>query len=120
METDEARAGKEINMTNIKIRGAKAIFQFLDTNTTANPPNKAGRILSKAGASSSDSRIGCKGANKRTPRKMITMVVMDETAMEIVEITSPSSVPDFTLAKAMALMAQGTLRLVKFPVTNPR
>ena len=38
----------------------------------------------------------------------------------MVEMTSPSSLPGLTLAASMALSAQGTLRLVRLPVTKPR
>ena len=49
---------------------------------------------------------------------MTIVVVMLETAIEIVEITSPSSVFALTFAFSIAFSAQGILRLVMFPVMN--
>jgi hypothetical protein len=118
--TDPEREGAEMNNANIKIKGARAIFQFLEIKTTARAPNRAGKILAKAGANSSDSRIGWSCARRITPSRIIIVVTMEETAMAMVEITSPSSVPGLTSAISMALRAQGTLRLVRLPVTKPR
>jgi len=51
---------------------------------------------------------------------IIAVVTREETAMAMVEMTSPSSVPGLTLAASMAFRAQGTLRLVRLPVTKPK
>ena len=55
-----------------------------------------------------------------TPSTMMSMVTIDETAMEMVEMTSASSVPFSTPACSMQLSAQGTFRFERLPVTNPR
>ena len=46
---------------------------------------------------------------------MIRVVTIEDTATAIVEITSPSSVRDFTSALSIAVSAAGTLRLVRLP-----
>ena len=101
-------------------RGARPIFQFLDIYTTPNPPNKAGRILANAGFNASDSNSGLIAVSPNTPIAIMIMVTMLDTAMAIVEITSPSSVPGFTLDAFMAFKAHGALRLEMFPVTKER
>ena len=58
MPTELARDGTQINRTIIKISGARAIFRFLARYTTASAPKSAGRMLSNAGCSASDSRKG--------------------------------------------------------------
>ena len=45
---------------------------------------------------------------------------MEVVAIAMVEITSPSSLPGFTLAASMELMAAGAFRLVMLPVTKAR
>ena len=51
---------------------------------------------------------------------MIKVVTIDEVAIEIVEITSPSSLVARTFAFSMELSAQGSFRLLIFPVTKLR
>ena len=104
----------------MKISGARAIFQSLETYTTASPPNSAGKMLANAGASTGLSNTGRSAPSMHTPRMMITVVTREETAMANVDSTSPSSEPGSTPAERMALSAQGTLRLVKLPVTKPK
>ena len=55
---EEFNAGTKMNNINIKIIGNIAIFQFLETNTTASAPKSAGIAWSKAGANVSDVNIG--------------------------------------------------------------
>ena len=65
-------------------------------------------------------RIGVSGTSSATPTAMITVVTIEDVATAIVEITSPSSEPGFTLAFSIAVNAAGTFRFVRFPVTNAR
>jgi len=58
-------------------------------------------MLSNAGANASDSKIGVKGMSKITPTAIIIVVIIDELAIAIVEITSPSSVECFTCAASL-------------------
>ena len=51
---------------------------------------------------------------------MTMVVTMEEVATAMVEITSPFSVPGFTLAFSMAVRAAGTFRLVRLPVTKAK
>ena len=90
--TAELSAGMAMNKISISTSGAMAIFQFRETNTTPNPPKSAGRIYSKAGARTGDSRTGVRGTISRTPRIIMKVVTMLETAMATVATTSPSSV----------------------------
>ena len=64
--------------------------------------------------------VSRKGANARTPIARITVVTIDDVAIAIVEITSPSSLFAFTFALSIALIAQGSLRLTILPVTKER
>ena len=97
-----------------------AIFQFRETNTTPSPPNRAGRICANAGSSTGDSSTGDSGTIRITPRIIISVVTMLDTAMAMVETTSPSSEPAFTSACSSAFRAQGSFRLEIFPVTKDR
>lgn len=58
--TELDKEGSKRNKTIININGAIAIFQFLLTYTTANPPNKDGSILSKAGFNTGELMMGDK------------------------------------------------------------
>ena len=51
---------------------------------------------------------------------MISVVTSELVAIAIVETASPCSLEASTCASSIALSAQGTLRFVRFPVTNPR
>ena len=118
--TELAKDGTSRKRMTIKHTGTTATFQFLLIYTTPNPPNKAGKILSKAGFNTGEFKIGVSCASKKTPAAIITVVVMALVAIAMVEITSPSSVPGYTLAFSIAFSAAGTLWLVKLPVTKPR
>ena len=108
----EFKAGTKINRTSIKIMGAIESFKFLEINTTARPPKSAGNIILNAGSKTGDSSIGVKGTMHITPIMMIMVVTILETAMEIVEITSPSSLVAFTFALSIASMGQGSFKLL--------
>ena len=110
----------QIKRISIKIIGTIAIFQFFDIYTTPSAPNNAGKILSNAGSSTLFWRMGVSGTISATPSAMISIVTMLETAVEMVEIISPSSLLALTPASSMHEIAQGTLRLERLPVTNPR
>ena len=88
--------------------------------TTASPPKSAGNIRSNAGSKTGDSSIGVSGTISITPKIIIIVVTILETAIAIVEITSPSSLLGFTSARSIASTAQGSLRLEILPVTNER
>ena len=118
--TELANDGTSKNNTTMNNSGAMDSFQFLLTYTTASPPNKAGKILSKAGLTTGLSKIGVSGTSRATPKAIMMVVTMDEVPTARVEITSPSSLPGFTFAFSMAFNAAGTFRLVKFPVTTAR
>jgi hypothetical protein len=118
--TEPDRAGTQRNNKTINIMGAKDIFQFLLTYTTANPPNREGSIFSNAGFKTGELMIGASCAKSNTPIAITIVVTMDEVATAIVEIISPSSDPDLTLAFSIALKALGTLRFVRLPVTKAR
>jgi len=115
-----ARPGTKINSTAMTKIGATAIFQFRLIITTAIPPNNEGRIFSKAGANTGDSSKGLIQNSKNTPTVRSNVVTSELTAMEIVEISSPSFVPGSTFARFIAFIAQGTLRLIRLPVIKPR
>ena len=66
--------------------------------TTPRPPNSAGRIILKAGLSTEDSSTGVSWAKSSTPSARMMVVTMEVVAMAMVEMTSPSSLPGFTLA----------------------
>ena len=53
-------------------------------------------------------------------KREIVKVTILETAMAMVEIISPSSLLDFTSARSIASMAQGSLRFEILPVTKER
>ena len=55
-----------------------------------------------------------------TPMMIMTVVTMEEVAMAMVEMTSPSSELALTLFCSRALMAQGSFRLEMLPVTKLR
>ena len=57
---------------------------------------------------------------KITPTTIISVVTMLETAIEMVEIISPSSELDLTPARSIASKAQGSFRFEILPVTNER
>ena len=113
-------AGTKMNSASIRITGATAIFQFLETNTTPSPPKSAGRICANAGASTGASRIGVRGVISSTPRQMMTIVTMLETAMATVETISPSSVRMLALVCSRAFSATGSFKFEMLPVTKLR
>ena len=59
------------------------------------------------------------GRKARTQIAIITAVTIEEVAIAIVEITSPSSLVGLTFALSIELRATGTLRFVTLPVTKP-
>ena len=65
-------------------------------------------------------RIGVSGMISATPSAMISIVTMLETAVEMVEMISPSSLLALTPASSIHEIAHGTLRLDRLPVTNAR
>ena len=75
-------------------------------------------MLSKAGVKTGDFKTSETSANKQTPIVNTIVVTIEETAIAIVEITSPSSLPGFTSAFSIAVNALGALRLVTLPVTK--
>lgn len=77
-DTELDRDGTATNSTIINTSGAKASFQLLTTYTTASPPNRAGKMLSKAGFKNSELRIGVNGASIMTPTAMMRVVTMEE------------------------------------------
>lgn len=120
MPTLELSPGATKNNATIKTSGAMASLGFLEMNTTPIAPNRAGRMLSKAGFRVGDSSTGRRKPRPNTPKAMTSVVTMELEAMAMVEIASPSSLPGRTLAASMALSAQGTFKLVRLPVTKPR
>ena len=121
MPTVEAlSAGTAMKRTSISSTGATAIFQFFEMNTTPSAPKSAGRIWAKAGASAGESSSGVSGVMSSTPRMMIKVVTMLDTAIAIVEMISPSSELMLTSACSSALSATGSLRLEMLPVTKER
>ena len=92
----------------------------MDTNTTARPPNSAGKIWVNAGSSTGLDSSGVSGMISTTPSRMISVVTMLDTAMAMVEMISPSSLLALTPARSIASSAQGSLRLEMLPVTNER
>ena len=64
--------------------------------------------------------MGVRGTMQITPMRMMRVVTMLDTAMEMVEMTSPSSEVALTPARSMASMAQGSFRLEMLPVTKDR
>ena len=63
---------------------------------------------------------GVSGTMRITPRMMITVVTILETAMAMVDTTSPSSLLALTPFCSSALMAQGSFKLEILPVTKLR
>ena len=118
--TDPEREGTRRNRMTINNSGATEIFQFLLTYTTARPPNRDGSILSNAGFTAGLFKMGVSGTRSATPRAITMVVTIEEVATAMVDITSPFSVPGFTLAFSMAVSAAGTFRFVRFPVTKAR
>ena len=107
MPTVEAlSAGTAMKRTSISSTGATAIFQFFEMNTTPSAPKSAGKICAKAGASAGESSSGVSGVMSSTPRMMIRVVTMLDTAIAI--------------ASSSALSATGSLRLEILPVTKDR
>ena len=87
----------------------------------ASAPKSAGRTCLKAGAMLGlVVSAGSTGRNASTPTARITVVVIAEDAIAIVEMTSPSSEFARTPAFSMALSPQGSLRFVMLPVTKLR
>ena len=69
----------------------------------------------------SGSVILCKiGKNASTQTAMIRVVTMEDTAIEIVDITYTSSLAGSTSALSIALKATGNFKLIILPVTKPR
>jgi hypothetical protein len=116
----ELRAGIVIKRASIRMTGAIASLTFLAINTTPRPPKSAGSIWAKAGVSTGDARTGVKGIIRITPNTIIAVVTMLDTAIEIVEIISPSSELALTFAFSIASRAQGSLRFEILPVTKER
>ena len=115
-----AKPGCTMKRISMKTMGPTAIFQFLETKTTASPPKRAGRMLANAGASNGDSKMGASVLKSNMPRNKMIVVTIEEIPMDRVEMASPSGVPGSTFATFMALMAQGALRFVMLPVTKLR
>ena len=120
MLTTLPSAGMAINRISISKTGAMAIFQLREMYTTPRPPKRAGRIWSKAGARAGEFSTGVSGVMRSTPRTMISVVTMLETAMAMVETISPSSVLISSPTSSSALSAAGALRFVILPVTKAR
>ena len=91
-----------------------------EINTTPRPPKSAGSICAKAGASAGELSTGVSGVMRITPTMMISVVTMLDTAMAMVEMTSPSSELGLTSACSSALSATGSLRFEMLPVTKDR
>ena len=79
-----------------------------------------GASLTKAGARIGASSTGVSGTMQMTPRMIIIVVTMEEVAMAMVEMISPSSLLALTPFCSRALMAQGSFRLERLPVTKLR
>lgn len=60
------------------------------------------------------------GTKKITPNIIINVVIIEDTATEIVDNTSDSSVPGSTLAIFKAFIAHGSFRLDTFPVSKAK
>ena len=82
----ELRAGTKMKRTSIRQMGAMESLAFFEINTTPRPPNRAGRICAKAGARAGLSSTGVSGMMRMTPRMMITVVTILETAMATVDL----------------------------------
>ena len=117
---DALSAGTKMKSASIRMMGAIESLRFFEMKTTASPPKSAGRIISNAGTSTGDSSTGVSGTMHITPTMMIRVVTMLETAMAMVEMTSPSSSDALTPARSIASMAQGSLRFEMLPVTKER
>ena len=117
---DALSAGTKMKSASIRIIGAIESFRFFEINTTASPPKSAGRIISNAGTRTGDSSTGVRGTMQITPIIIMSVVTMLETAIEIVEMTSPSSSDALTPARSIASMAQGSLRFEMLPVIKER
>ena len=108
---EELSAGTKMNSASIRITGATAIFQFLETNTTPSPPKRAGRICAKAGASTGAFEDRGQGRDQHArPGMMMTVVTMLETAMATVETISPSSVLDVDIGLLQSVERHGELQ----------
>ena len=64
--------------------------------------------------------MGLSGTIRSTPIAMIIVVTIDEVAIAIVDIISPSSLFTSALAFSRAFIAQGSFRFEILPVTNER
>ena len=64
--------------------------------------------------------MGVRGTMQMTPMMMMIVVTMEEVAMAMVEMISPSSLVALTSFCYSALMAQGSLRFEILPVTKLR
>ena len=114
------RAGTNTKRTSMRRTGAIASFQFLEIRATPSAPKSAGSIWSKAGLSTGLSSTGLRGTMRSTPMAIIIIVTIEETAIAMVEMISPSSLLESTPAFSSALIAQGSFRLEILPVTKER
>ena len=64
--------------------------------------------------------MGVSGTMQMTPMIIMIVVTMEEVAMAMVEISSPSSLLALTPFCSSALRAQGSFRLEMLPVTKLR
>ena len=117
---DELSAGTNIKSMSISTTGAIAIFQFFETKTTPSAPKSAGRSWSNAGFNTGFLSKGVSGTISITPIMITNFVTIDETAIAIVDIISPSSLWAFTPAESSALSAHGSFRFDMFHVTKDR
>ena len=86
----ESSAGTKMKSASIRMIGAIAIFQFFEMRATPRAPKSAGSIWSKAGVSAGFESIGESGTIRSTPRATITVVTIEDTAIAMVEMISPS------------------------------
>ncbi len=113
-----ARVGEKMRMIHPTSIGKMDIFQCLPRYEAPKAPNRAGSTWSKAALKTESGAVsfGRNGAKQRTPTAITTVVVIAETPIAIVEMTSPSSEFALTLAFCIALSPQGSLRFVMLPV----
>ena len=113
--------GTKTRIASIMMMGANEIFQFFTKYPAPRAPKSAGITCLNAGMRSALLvNVSRKGAKARTPIARIIVVTIEDVAIAIVEITSPSSEFALTFALSIALIAQGSLRLTMLPVTNER
>ena len=93
IKTPVPRVPLKIKMKEKTAMGRIEIFQCFARYEAQREPKSAGVTCSNAGAKAeSGSVILCKiGKNASTQTAIITVVTIEDTAIEIVEITSPSS-----------------------------